>query len=179
MEKKRAEMKFFRSKIWRCRRNALSNVEFSAGRLTAIGYNEGREVCRHQIETTGRAVALKVEVETPAPVKLAKGEQLADCWRADGMDLEYLKIWAVDAKGRRVYDATGEVSVQVEGAATLHALDNADHYTDLLFTPDIDHKPLKTGFMQAILRSTREAGAVTVRVSCPGLKGATLKLMTR
>ena len=155
------------------------NVEFNAGRLTAIGYNEGREVCRHQIETTGRAVALKVEVETPAPVKLAKGEQLADCWRADGMDLEYLKIWAVDAKGRRVYDATGEVSVQVEGAATLHALDNADHYTDLLFTPDIDHKPLKTGFMQAILRSTREAGAVTVRVSCPGLKGATLKLMTR
>lgn len=155
------------------------DVPYAAGRLVAIGYNDGKEVCRHQIETTGKAVALKVEAETPAPVKLAKGQTLNDCWKADGMDLEYLRVWAVDSKGRRVYDATGEVKFEVSGAATLYAVDNADHYTDLLFTSDIDHKPLHRGFVQAILRAQREPGMVNVKVTCPGLKGASLQLMTR
>jgi len=151
------------------------NVQFQAGFLIAVGYNDGREVCRHRIETTGRAVALKVEVETPAD---ARSKQPSG-WRADGMDLEYVKVWAVDAKGRRVYDATGDVSFQVSGAATLYAVDNADHYTDLLFTSDITTKPLRTGFMQCILRSTRQPGIVTLNVTCPGLKGTTLKLRTQ
>ena len=143
------------------------DVQYKAGRLVAVGYNDGKEVCRHQIETTGRAVALRIEAETP------------NQWRADGMDLQYLKVWAVDSRGRRVYDATGEVTFDVSGAATLYSVDNVDHYTDLLFTSDINHKPLHAGFMLGILRSTRHAGEVNVRVTCPGLKAAKLKLMTR
>lgn len=155
------------------------DIPYASGRLVAVGYNEGKEVCRHQIETTGRAVALQVELETPAPVKLAKGQTLTDCWHADGMDLEYLRVWAVDSKGRHVYDASAEVTFQVSGAASLYAVDNADHYTDLLFTSDINHKPMHHGFVQCILRSAQTPGRVTVQVSAPGLKGATVKLQTR
>lgn len=155
------------------------NVPYADGRLVAVGYNDGREVCRHQLETAGRAVALTVEVETPAPVKVAKGQSLTDCWHADGMDLEYLRVWAVDSRGRRVYDATGDVTFQVDGAASLLAVDNSDHYSDLLFTSDINHKPLHRGFAMAILRAHRQPGLVNVQVSCPGLKGAKLQLLTR
>ncbi len=95
------------------------------------------------------------------------------------MDLQYIKVWAVDSKGRRVYDATGEVSFEVTGAATLYSLDNVDHYTDLLFTSDINHKPLKSGFMLGILRANREPGLVNVKITCPGLKAAKLKLVTK
>ena len=66
------------------------DVAYAKGKLVAIGYNQGREVSRHQIETTGRAVALRAEAETP------------NDWRSDGMDLQYIKVWAVDSKGRRV-----------------------------------------------------------------------------
>ncbi|MBP5500509.1 MAG: beta-galactosidase, partial [Bacteroidales bacterium] len=143
------------------------DVTFAKGKLVAVGYNQGKEVSRHQIETTGKAVALRVEAETP------------NSWKADGMDLQYIKVWAVDGKGRRVFDATGDVTFEVSGAASLYCLDNVDHYTDLLFTSDINSKPLKSGFMLGILRSTRTAGPVTVKVSCPGMKSAQLKLMTR
>lgn len=143
------------------------NVPYEAGRLVAVGYNQGREVCRHQIETTGRAVKLVIEAETP------------NDWRADGMDLQYLRVWAVDAKGRRVYDATPEAAFTVDGEGTLLAVDNGDHYTDLLFTPDITSKPMHRGFCQCILRATRTPGAVSVTVTAPGLKSAKLKLQTR
>ena len=143
------------------------DVAYAKGKLVAIGYNQGKEVSRHQIETTGRAVALRAEAETP------------NDWRADGMDLQYIKVWAVDSKGRRVFDATGDVTFDVSGAASLYCLDNVDHYTDLLFTSDINSKPLKSGFMLGILRSTRSAGPVTVKISCPGMKSVQLKLMTK
>lgn len=151
-----------------------NDVPYQAGRIEVIGYNDGKAVTRHKLETTGKAVALKVEVETPAD---AKGKSPSQ-WRADGMDLEYIKVWAVDAKGRRVYDATGDVTFDVTGAATLYSVDNADHYTDLLFTSDIKTKPFHSGFMQCILRSTRQAGEVKVKISCPGLKPAQLNLRT-
>ena len=143
------------------------DVAYAKGKLVAIGYNQGKEVSRHQIETTGRAVALRAEAETP------------NTWKADGMDLQYIKVWAVDSKGRRVFDATGDVTFDVIGAASLYCLDNVDHYTDLLFTSDINSKPIKSGFMLGILRSTRSAGPVTVKISCPGMKSAQLKLMTK
>ncbi len=143
------------------------NVPFEPGKLVAVGYNGGREVCRHQIETSGRPVRLKVEAETPAD------------WHADGMDLQYLRVWAVDSRGRRVYDATPEVSFRVEGEARLLAVDNADHYTSELFTSDITSKAMHRGFIQGILRSTRQAGSVVVTVSAPGYKPVTLRLATR
>lgn len=133
------------------------NIPYEAGKLEAIGYNGGQRVCRHEIQSTGKAVALRVELDP-----LQNGTQLRT--------LKYLRIWAVDAKGRRVYDATGDVTVKVEGAASLFALDNGDHYTDLLFTSDINCKPLYRGFCQAILRLDAAPGKITVTATCPGLK---------
>lgn len=144
-----------------------NDVPFASGKLTAVAYNGGKEVARHTIETTGKAVALKLVVERP------------DDWNADGMDMQYIQAWAVDSKGRRVWDATDEVTFEVSGAATLYAVDNADHSTDYLFTPDINTKTMHRGFIMCVARSTREAGNVTVKVSCPGLKGGTLKLKTK
>lgn len=48
------------------------------GNIIAIARNNGKEVARHMLETTGKAKALKIELEN------------AD-WKADGMDLQYVK----------------------------------------------------------------------------------------
>ena len=135
------------------------------GNIEAVGYTAGREVARHRIETAGPAVALRVEAETP------------DSWDADGMDLQYLKVYAVDRKGRVVPGFSEPVTVSVDGAASLVALDNADHLTDELFY-GVDTKPMRGGFLQVILRSKRAPGTVTVNLSSSSLKKS-LSLQTR
>lgn len=144
-----------------------SEIDYAdGGTLIAIARKGGKEVARDVVSTTGKAVALRVTAETPAS------------WKADGMDLQYLKIEAIDSKGRLVPNALDEVSVDVQGAATFVALDNADHYTNDLFL-DVKTKKMQRGYMQCILRSTRTAGAVTLKVSSPTLKGTTIKLKTK
>ena len=93
------------------------------------------------------------------------------------MDLQYLKVYAVDRKGRVVPGFSEPVTVSVDGAATLLAVDNGDHYTDELFC-GVDTKAMRRGFLQVILRSKREAGGVTVRLSSPSLR-KTLTLETK
>ncbi|MCF0198180.1 MAG: DUF4982 domain-containing protein [Bacteroidaceae bacterium] len=139
-------------------------VPFEPGNLTAVAYTEGREVARHRIETAGQAVALRLEAEQGP-------------WKADGMDLQYIAVRAVDSKGRVVPGYNESLMVEVDGAASFLAMDNADHYTDLLFH-DVTTKPMRQGYMLIILRSQRHAGKVTLKVRTPQLKG-TLKLATQ
>ena len=127
------------------------------GSIVAVGYNGGKEAARHTVQTAGKAVALKVEVETPQG------------WKADGMDLQYLRVYAVDSRGRVVPGFAQKASFQVEGAASLLAVDNGDHYTDELFL-DVPVKDMKGGFIQAILRSGRSAGPVTVKITAGNIK---------
>ena len=127
------------------------------GMLLAIARdNAGKETVRHELQTAGKAVRLIIEAET---------KEL----NADGMDLLYLNITAIDKKGRVVPTYDEPLSVMVDGAATLLALDNGDHYTDELFV-GISSKKMKGGRMQVILRSKREAGKVEVKVTTPNLK---------
>lgn len=135
------------------------------GKLIAVARTAGKEVARDVLETTGKAVTLKV-------VEEEKG------WTADGMQLKYLNIYAVDSKGRTVPDAADSVRVEVAGEAQFVALDNGDHYTDELFL-DVKSKNMLSGYAQCILRSTRKGGKVKVKVTSPTLKSANLTLETK
>ena len=97
---------------------------------------------------------------------------------ADGMSLKYINIYAVDSKGREVPNATDSVRVDVKGEACFVALDNGDHYTDELFL-DVKAKKMQAGYMQCILRSTRNGGKVKLKVSSPTLKAANLNMETK
>ncbi|MBQ9571164.1 MAG: DUF4982 domain-containing protein, partial [Prevotella sp.] len=65
------------------------HVKYAEGTLQAIAYNNGKVVARHKIETTGKAVRLIVTPDNSH-------------WQADGMDLQHVRIEAVNKKGRRV-----------------------------------------------------------------------------
>ncbi|MEY4010901.1 MAG: hypothetical protein RIT22_25 [Bacteroidota bacterium] len=140
------------------KRNTIywKDVPYTSGKITAIARKAGKEVARHELETTGKAVALKIETENPN-------------WKADGMDLQYVRVYAVDSAGHKVPTATGEVTFDVNGAATIIAVDNGDHLSDDLFAGN--KKVLYKGFAMAILRSAQKAGTVKLKVSTAGLKG--------
>lgn len=148
------------------KRNAVTwaAVPYEDGTVTAIARKGGKEVARHRLETTGPAVALKLIAEEP------------DSFRAGGMDIQYVRAIAVDKKGRQVYDAKGEVSFTAKGNATVLAVDNSNQYTDEVF--NTGHIALNEGECLVILRSTAEAGKVTLKAECDGMKSATVKLNT-
>lgn len=135
----------------------------NGGNLTAVARTGGKEVARHRIETAGKAVALRVEVENPD-------------WKADGMSLQYLRAYAVDGKGRRVHSASHPVTFTVEGEARLLATDNGDQYTNDTFLAPT--RALHDGFVMGIVRSSTQAGEVRIRLTSEGLKPVVLKLRT-
>ena len=97
-------------------------------------------------------------------------------WKADGMDLQYIWVTAVDSKGRRVWDYDRELSVSLEGEASIFSMDNTDHYTDTLLY-GVDAKPMHKGRMLIVLRSGRLPSEVRLSCTSNGLK-ATIDLKT-
>jgi beta-galactosidase len=140
------------------KRNTIywKDIPYTAGKITAIARNEGKEVARHELQTTGKPVALKIETENAN-------------WKGDGMDLQYVRVYAVDSKGNKVPTAMGEITFDVSGTAKLIAVDNGDHSSDNLFAGN--QIALYRGFAMGILRSQQKAGTVKLKVTAQGLKG--------
>ena len=139
-------------------------ITYADGKLEAIAYNSGKAVARHQIETTGKAVSLKVTPEDSE-------------WKADGTDLMHLRIEAVDSKGRRVPMAQNELKFEVEGDACIVGVSNGDINSDELNVTD--HRRLWNGSALVILRSGRTASKVTLKTSADGYKTVKTQLTTR
>lgn len=140
-------------------------VPYSSGKIVAIARDaSGKEVSRHVLETTGEAIALKIVAEN------------AD-WKADGMDLQYLRVYAVDKEGRTVPTFKDEITFDVSGEAKLIAADNGDHSSEELFSGN--KRTMFKGFAMAILRAKQNAGNVTIKATVNGLKQAESKMKTR
>ena len=139
------------------------HVKYAEGTLQAIAYKNGKAVARHKIETTGKAVRLIV---TPDNSK----------WQADGMDLQHVRIEAVDKKGRRVSMAQDELTFSVEGDARIVAVTNGDNNSEELNVQD--HRRLWNGSAMVILRSGQSPSKVQLKVSSPAFKTTTIRLET-
>lgn len=139
------------------------DVPYKSGSVEAVARKGGRIVARHRLETVGQPVALRIE---PA---------VAD-WKADGTDLQFVRITAVDSRGRRVWTAENELQFAVSGDAGLIGVANGDITSEEISTDS--HVRLFHGTALAILRSGTTPGAVSLTVS--GLKKpVTVPLATR
>ena len=123
------------------------NVEYKPGYIEARGYNGTKRVCQQRLETTGRVAKLRIEADNSH-------------WQADGMDLQHVRITAVDKKGRTVPTATDDITLTVSGEGRLIAVSNGDLTSDE--TAGQQHIHLHQGTALAILRSSRQPGTVTL-----------------
>ncbi len=148
------------------KRNRISwnNIPYKAGRLEAIAYKDGKVVDRHEIRTSGKAVRLVAEPDTMA-------------WKADGMDLQFVRVTAVDSKGNRVPNAEAELKFEVSGPATIAAVSSGDNTSDELNVTDT--RKLYQGRALVILRSDRTPGPVDLKVTAPGFKPLNVKLESK
>jgi beta-galactosidase len=131
-------------------------VPYSAGRLEAVGYRGGREVSRTAVETTGKAVALKLVAD--------RGGMLGT-----GSDVQPFTVMAVDAKGRVVPDADAPVSFRVTKGVVIGVGngDPNDHDSEVVPARRLFH-----GLAQALVRAEAGAGTLMVEATAPGLKPA-------
>lgn len=155
-QKNAADPKFRNQIIWK-------DIPYQAGRLEAIAYRSGKVIARHAIETTGKAVRLVVTPE----------DQI---WQADGMDLQHLRITALDNKGRRVLSADDELTFEVEGDAQIVAVGNGDMDSEELNVTN--HRRLYNGSALVILRAGLQPSKVTLRTASNRFKTVTTKLET-
>ena len=138
-------------------------VKYEPGYVEAVAKKGGKVVARHKIETAGDAVKLTAESDNTE-------------WKADGQDLQHIKVCAVDKKGRHVQGTQGEVTFEVEGPAEILGVINGDMASDELTVGN--KRKLYRGTATVILRSKREPGKVRLTATTPGLKQAKVEFKT-
>ena len=145
------------------RRNQIhwGEIDYQAGILEGIAYQNGKAVARHQLETTGKAVRLLVEPDNSH-------------WQADGQDLQHLRVTAVDNKGRRVLTANDDLTFALEGDARIVAVTNGDINSEELNVTN--HRRLWQGSAMVILRAGRHPSKVTLKTSSENYKTVVTKL---
>ena len=148
--------------------DAVENRRRNIVEWDGIEYGRGGEIKAVALDEEGKAIAEHVMHTAGRPSSLAV-TQSKRVMAADGRDLMYLDVTAVDRKGNRVPGFAEELTVSVEGAGMLLALDDADHYTELLFE-GVDTKKMRNGRMQVIIRATHTPGPVKVRLTTSTLK---------
>lgn len=139
------------------------NVNYQKGHIEAIARSNGRIVACHKIETVGDAVKLTATTDNPN-------------WKADGMDLQHVRVVAVDKKGRRVQGANNLLKFAVEGPAEIVGVINGNITSDELTVGNT--RSLFNGTATVILRSTKEAGKVVLTTTTDGLKQNKMVLKT-
>lgn len=152
------------------------NIAYAPGTLVAVAKKNGKVVARHQIETTGEAVALKLvpDIET---------------WHADGKDLMHVRIYAVDKKGRRVLNvkdakAFDKLTFTVKGDANIVAVDNGNIASDELHIGKTQleksiQRHLFLGSALVILRAGDKPGKIELSVAGEKMKAKKLVLNTK
>ena len=152
------------------------NITYAPGTLVAVAKKNGKVVARHQVETTGEAVALKLipDMET---------------WHADGKDLMHVRVYAVDKKGRRVLNvkdakAFDKLTFTVKGDANIVAVDNGNITSDELHIGKTQlektiQRHLFQGSALVILRAGDKPGKIELSVEGEKMKAKKLVLNTK
>ena len=152
------------------------NIAYAPGTLVAVAKKNGKVVARHQIETTGEAVALKLVPD-------------AENWHADGKDLMHVRVYAVDKKGRRVLNvkdakAFDKLTFTVKGDANIVAVDNGNIASDELHIGKTQleksiQRNLFQGSALVILRAGDKPGKIELSVAGEKMKAKKLVLNTK
>ncbi|MGN1345861.1 MAG: glycoside hydrolase family 2 TIM barrel-domain containing protein [Eubacteriales bacterium] len=139
-------------------------VEYHPGRLEAVAYVNGVEVCRDVRETTGRPVRLKLLADNPEDVT------------ANGQDLAVFTCIALDEKGREVPDASPLVSFMSNGIGRVIGTgsDVADHVP--VASPV---RKMRAGRISIAVRCGKSAGTLRLYAEAEGLIPARCEVEVR
>jgi beta-galactosidase len=140
---------------------ATFSVPYTPGTLKAVGMRGDRAVAESVLTTAGDAAALRV---TPDRTVV----------QADGEDLSFLVVEAVDAEGRWQPNADQEVQFSLSGPGVIAAVGNGDGQDDAGYQGD--RRKLFQGRALVVVRTSRQGGPITVKAGTAGLSSASVTI---
>lgn len=139
-------------------------VPFQKGTLKAVSYKDGKEVLTREVKTTG----------DPVSIRLTADRQTI---KADGKDLSFITVEALDAEGNPVPVADNLINFTIEGDGFIAGTDNGDP-TD----PNSLKKPsrkLFSGKALAVVQSHKKAGKIILKATSSNLKQASIEINSK
>ncbi|MGN0313747.1 MAG: glycoside hydrolase family 2 TIM barrel-domain containing protein [Fusicatenibacter sp.] len=137
-------------------------LPWQSGTVKVIGYQEGREVCRHVVHTPGMAVRLnflgdawigKAEIEK---ISVHRGYQMQ------------LTVQACDAKGHPCFRESARTRFRVEGPAQILAVDAGDLNSHEPYQESAIH--MYHGQASVLIALTGEAGRICIYADAEGMQ---------
>jgi len=150
-----------RHKIGKNEFSSLWCVPYEAGKLEVVGYNNGREMTRRELKTSGKAAMIQAK---PIWKNIKK----------DGLDVDLIELTITDKEGLWVTNAINEVNVKVTGGAEFIGIDTGNLYYTGSYR---SHKRKATkGKLLVVIRSNGLDMPVTVKCTSKNLKSAIVKI---
>ncbi len=140
---------------------AVFTVPYVPGTLKAVGLRGGRPVAESALTSAGAPARLRLTAER---IEL----------RANGQDLSFVVVEALDDRGRLQPSSDAMVEVSIAGSATIAAVGNGDPKCEEPYSGR--RVKLFGGRALVVVRATRSAGPVTLTARSSDLGTATAAL---
>jgi beta-galactosidase len=142
---------------------ALFTLPYAPGEIRAVGIANGEEKESTALQTAGRGVLLALSADR---------DEIA----ADGQDLSYITVHITDENGLIDPNASNKLAFEIEGPGRIVAVDNANLKDSVSYVAN--SRDAWKGKALVIVRSTGDAGVISLKVTSPDLKGSTINIQT-
>lgn len=143
---------------------ALFTVPYAPGTLKAVGLRNGREVAESVLKTAGNATKLRMTADRSV-------------LHADGQDLSFITVEAVDENGRPDLHADQDLQFEIAGPGIIAAVGNGDGQDSDSYHSD--HRKLYQGRALVVIRTSRQAGPIRLTTRSSGLGEGSLTVDAR
>jgi beta-galactosidase len=135
---------------------ATFSMPYTPGTLKVVGIRNGHPVAESVLTTADNASKLRLTADRTIV-------------RADGEDLSFVTVEAVDANGRFQPHADQEIRFAISGPGVIAAVGNGDGEDPAPY--QADRRKLYQGRALVVVRTSRQNGPITLTATTPGFTG--------
>ena len=140
---------------------ATFSVPYAPGTLKAVGMRGGQAVAESVLTTAGNSAGLRLTADRTVV-------------RADGEDLSFVTVEAVDAEGRLQPHADQEMQFSISGPGVIAGVGNGDGADPASY--HADRRKLFEGRAIVVVRTSRQAGPIKLTASSSGLRNGAVNI---
>ncbi|MCB0284418.1 MAG: DUF4982 domain-containing protein, partial [Calditrichaeota bacterium] len=140
------------------------DVVYQPGELKAIAYKEGKVIGESTVQTAGKAHQLKLTADR-------------NTINADGMDLSYILIEAIDKEGNLSPLADNKITIKLDGPGRIAGVGNGNPQSFNSFQSN--QVNLFYGKAMLIIGSASQTGDVKINVTADNLKSDQILIQSK
>lgn len=143
---------------------AMFDVPYAPGTLKAVGMKGDRAVAESVLRTAGKPSRLRLTADRATV-------------QADGQDLSFVTVEAVDAEGRFQPNADHAVEFALSGPGTIAAVGNADGRDSAAYQGT--QRKLYQGRALVVIRTSKQDGPIRLNAKAQGLSDALVNIQAK